>query len=145
MIQRHLAANPDWQAMLNRCIFVSLCVLCVHVCCVCSHGNSVSNQTRELETPKRAYLLSPCLPDAPARTHGHHNVHDGESRAVAYVGSSAEARAGMQSEQTRERLGSKGRFLVCVGGRKVCVCVCVCVCVETHDAAGIYDAKASCC
>ena len=40
------------------------------------------------------------------------------NKAIAYVGSSPEVRAGMQSSQTRERLGSKGRFLVCVGGRK---------------------------
>ena len=43
-------------------------------------------------------------------------------------------RAGMQGPQTRERLGSKGRFLVCVGGRKVCVCVCVCVCWRPQGA-----------
>ena len=38
--------------------------------------------------------------------------------AIAYVGSSKEMRGRMQSAQMRERLGSKGRFLVCVGGRK---------------------------
>jgi len=42
-------------------------------------------------------------------------------RAIAYVGSSVEMRQSMQGPQTRERLGSKGRFLVIVGGRKVCV------------------------
>jgi hypothetical protein len=41
------------------------------------------------------------------------------NRAIAYVGSSPEMRPGLQSQQTRERLGSKGRFLVLVGGRKV--------------------------
>jgi len=57
-VQRHMASNTDWQAMLNR--------------------------------------------------------------AIAYVGSSGEMRssASMQGPQTRERLGSKGRFLVIVGGRK---------------------------
>jgi len=38
--------------------------------------------------------------------------------AIAYVGSTEEMRGSMQNAQTRERLGSKGRFLVCVGGRK---------------------------
>eukprot|EP00277_Geminigera_cryophila_P021284 CAMPEP_0179479750 /NCGR_PEP_ID=MMETSP0799-20121207/57933_1 /TAXON_ID=46947 /ORGANISM="Geminigera cryophila, Strain CCMP2564" /LENGTH=797 /DNA_ID=CAMNT_0021291579 /DNA_START=44 /DNA_END=2437 /DNA_ORIENTATION=+ len=40
------------------------------------------------------------------------------NRAIAYVGSSVEMRQSMQGPQTRERLGSKGRFLVIVGGRK---------------------------
>mmetsp|Transcript_6675 Transcript_6675/g.15388 ORF Transcript_6675/g.15388 Transcript_6675/m.15388 type:complete len:742 (-) Transcript_6675:101-2326(-) len=56
LIHKHLASNPQWQAMLNA--------------------------------------------------------------AIAYVGSTPEQRQMLESPQTKVRLGSKGRYLVCAGGRK---------------------------